>query len=280
MRTFLRNIWDWLTGRRRPLGFTAATATDRGLVRAENQDAFACAEAAGFFCVADGMGGGEGGALASRWTCDALAAVWADTEGQPLAARETRLGEALQSVNGRIRAHARQQGYRVMGTTVAALLRAPEEGARARIFHVGDTRIYRLRHGRLDALTRDHTVGSELGAAMATARLDQAKALQARSNPLTHVLTRAVGTELRARPEWKTVDLQRGDRFLICSDGVHDMLSDADLAALLKGASSPRVAVARIEASVRHAGAGDNYTLVCADAVCRSRPARTRLAKT
>ena len=219
----------------------AATATDRGLVRAENQDAFVCAEAAGFFCVADGMGGGEGGALASRWTCDALAAVWADTEGQPLAARETRLGEALQSVNGRIRAHARQQGYRVMGTTVAALLRAPEEGARARIFHVGDTRIYRLRHGRL----------------------------QARSNPLTHVLTRAVGTELRARPDWKTVDLQRGDRFLICSDGVHDMLSDADLAVLLKGASSPRVAVARIEASVRHAGAGDNYTLVCADAVCR-----------
>lgn len=265
----MRNILDCLTGRRRPLGFVAATATDRGLVRAENQDAFVCAEAAGFFCVADGMGGGEGGALASRWTCDALAEVWANTEGQPLAARETRLGEALQSVNGRIRAHARQHGYRVMGTTVAGLLHVGAEGARARIFHVGDTRIYRFRHGRLDALTRDHTVGNELGAAMATASFDQAKALQARSNPLTHILTRAVGTELRARPDWKTVDLQRGDRFLLCSDGVHDMLSDAELAAILKKASSPRAAVARIEAAVRRAGAGDNYTLVCADAVRR-----------
>lgn len=269
MRNVLPDVWARLTGRSRPLGFDAATATDRGLVRAENQDAFVCAAEAGFLCVADGMGGGEGGALASRWTCDALAEAWADTEGQPLAARETRLGEALQSVNGRIRAHARRQGFRAMGTTVAALLHAPEEGARARIFHVGDTRIYRFRHGRLDALTRDHTVGSELGAAMAVARLDQAKALQARSNPLTHVLTRAVGTELRARPEWKTVDLQRGDRLLICSDGVHDMLSDAEIAAFLKGASSPRAAVARIEAGVRRAGAGDNYTLVCADVVRR-----------
>ncbi len=269
MRTFLRDIQDRLAGRRRPLGFTAAAATDRGLVRAENQDAFVCAEAAGFFCVADGMGGGEGGALASRWTCDALAEAWADTEGRPPAARETRLGEALQAVNGRIRAHARQHGYRMMGTTVAGLLHLGAEGARARIFHIGDTRIYRLRHGRLDALTRDHTVGCELGAAMAAASFDQAKALQARSNPLTHILTRAVGTELRARPEWKTVDLQRGDRFLICSDGVHDMLQDADIAAILKGASSPRAAAARIEAAVRRAGAGDNYTLVCADAVCR-----------
>ena len=261
MTAFLRGWWERLAGRRPPTGFAAAAATDRGLVRTENQDAFVCAEAAGFFCVADGMGGGEGGALASRWTCDALAAAWAETEGRPPAAREARLAAALEDANGRIRAYARQRGYRIMGTTAAALLHAPADGARARIFHVGDTRVYRLRRGRLDALTRDHTVGSELG----TAAVDpaQAQALQARSNPLTHILTRAVGTERRVRPEWKTVDVQRGDRFLLCSDGVHDMVSDDEIAADLKASAAPGAALARLAARVRRAGAGDNYTLVC-----------------
>lgn len=250
------------------LGFAAAAATDRGLVRADNQDAFACRPEMGFLCVADGMGGGDGGAAASAWTCAALEKAWEATRGQPFAAREARVGEALQEVNGRIRAYADEKGYRMMGTTVAALLHdAAGDGARARICHVGDSRIYRLRRGRLDALTRDHTVGSELGTALSSSDSAQADALRARSNPLTHILTRAVGTERRARPAWKTVDVQRGDRLLLCSDGVHDMVSDAEIAALLKGGFSPQAAVARLEAAVRRAGAGDNYTLVCADVV-------------
>ncbi len=252
-----------------PLRFIAAATTDKGLVRADNQDAFVHLPETGFLCVSDGMGGGDGGALASQWTCAALAEVWENSKDILSAERESKMEAALQEVNGRIRAYAKEQGYKVMGTTVAALLQTQTESLRVRVFHVGDTRIYRFRHGRLDPLTRDHTVGNELGSAMSLTSADQAKQLKARSNPLTHILTRAVGTEMRVRPEWKTVDVQREDRFLICSDGVHDMLSDAEIAAILKASVTPRIAVARIETAVRKAGAGDNYTILCAYAVAR-----------
>lgn len=264
MFDFLLDLWGRLTGRRRRLGFSAAATTDRGLVRDDNQDSFVCAPEEGLLCVADGMGGGEGGALASQWTCTALQEAWMSTKGRPLEAREPQVLEALQSVNGRSRSYAKSKGFKVMGTTAAAILHECVDGFRARIFHVGDSRIYRYRLGRLDVLTRDHTVGNELGSSMSAASAAQAKSLQARSNPLTHILTRAVGTELRTRPDWRTVDIQKDDRFLLCSDGVHDMLSDAEIAEILKDSSSPGVAVARIEAAVRKAGAGDNYTIVCA----------------
>ncbi len=266
----LRILLDRLLGREmRPLRFIAAVTTDKGLVRADNQDSFVHQPETGFLCVADGMGGGDGGALASQWACATLAETWENSKDVLPAERESQMEAALQEVNGRIRAHAKEQGYKVMGTTVAALLQTQAESFRARIFHIGDSRVYRFRHGRLDPLTRDHTVGNELGTAMAVTSTDQARQLKARSNPLTHILTRAVGTEMRARPEWRTVDVQRGDRFLICSDGVHDMLSDAEIALILKASATPRIAAARIEAAVRKAGAGDNYTILCAYAVAR-----------
>ena len=267
---FLQDLADRLLGRgRRPLALSACARTDRGLVREDNQDFFACEPAEGFLCVADGMGGGEGGALASQWCCDALEAACSETHGQSLEAREGAVAEALQQANARIRAFAQQNGYKTMGTTAVAFLLEPETGFRARAFHVGDSRLYRFRNGRLDLPTRDHTVGNELGRAMASSASDQARNLQARSNPLTHILTRAVGTELRARPEWRTVDVLRGDRYLLCSDGVHDMLDDKAIGAVLREAGSPASAVARLEAAVREAGAGDNYTILVAFATTR-----------
>ena len=267
---FLRDLVDRMLGRgRRPLTLSACARTDRGLVREDNQDAFACEPVDGFLCVADGMGGGEGGALASQWCCEALASASAATRGQALETREGAVDAALQDANGRIRDFAREKGYKTMGTTAVAFLLEPGEGFRARVLHVGDSRLYRFRNGRLDLLTRDHTVGNELGRAMASSGSDQARNLQARSNPLTHILTRAVGTELRARPEWRTVDVLRGDRFLLCSDGVHDMLDDKAVGAVLREAGSPASAVARLEAAVREAGAGDNYTILVAFATTR-----------
>ena len=266
----LRDFLDRALGRgRRPLELVSAATTDRGLVREENQDAFVHVAADGFLCVADGMGGGEGGALASQWCCEALGAASAATRGRPLETREDAVDAALQQVNGRIRAYARENGYRTMGTTVVAFLLEPKEGFRARALHVGDSRLYRFRNGRLDLLTRDHTVGNELGRAMSSNSADQARSLQARSNPLTHILTRAVGTELRARPEWRTVDVQRGDRLLLCSDGVHDMLDDAAIGALLRDAKSPQAVVSQVETAVRQAGAGDNYTILSAFVVTK-----------
>lgn len=270
IRNFFEDAFDRLFGRaRRPLALVATATTDRGLVRADNQDSFCSLPESGLLAVADGMGGGDGGALASQWTCEALAAAARTCAAEPLAAREARAETALQEVNERIRVFARENGYKSMGTTVVLLLLDLENGFCARICHIGDSRLYRFRNGRLDLLTRDHTVGNELGSAMSAGSAERARALQARSNPLTHILTRAVGTLIRARSEWKTVDVQRGDRFLLCSDGVHDMLDDASIGALLKASTSPRDAVARLADAVRVAGAGDNYTILCAWAVTR-----------
>ena len=273
MNRFIQQILAFLhlkKSRPRRIVFATFSTTDRGLVRADNQDHFLCASDRMLFCVADGMGGGADGSLASEWACQAIDAA-VKAEENDLASREQAIATALTEVNTRIRAYAKEHGYKTMGTTVVGLVSEPVSGVLARIFHVGDSRAYRYRYGRLDALTRDHTVGNELGQAMAGSinGADQARVLQARSNPLTHILTRAVGTELRVRPEWKSIDVQRGDRFLFCSDGVHDMLDDAEIAQILSQASTPRVAVARLEAAVRKAGAQDNYSILCAYATSR-----------
>lgn len=240
------------------LFFTAACVSDVGLVRKENQDSFICRPDDGFFCVADGMGGGSDGALASRWTCETLCGV---SMPQPsVDACKRALGEALQMANERIRAHSRSMNFKMMGTTVAILhlnSGKPEVGL---VCHAGDSRVYRLREGRLDALTSDHTVGNAMS--RNTFSAEQARALASRRNPLAHVLTRSVGTELRVNPEWKRIRAFPGDRYLLCSDGVHDVLADDFLRRAL-AKPTPEKAAAKIAEAVRRRGATDNYTIVC-----------------
>ena len=244
--------------------FASATVSDRGFVRRANEDAFLDRPDDGFYCVSDGMGGGSGGALASRWICDSFAGVMDAEKGSAFEIKQFALVKDIQRVNDRIRAYARENGYRMMGATIALMLVDHANPTRALICHAGDSRIYRLRAGELNLLTRDHTVGNELGRALSENAAARAADLQSRRNPLTHILTRAIGKELRARPDLAETEVKRGDRFLLCSDGVHDMLEDVEIAALLKDASNPAAAIAHLSAAVRNAGAADNFTMVCA----------------
>ena len=258
-------MFDWFgKNERKPtFPFAAATVTDRGFVRKANEDSFLERAEDGFFCVSDGMGGGACGALASRWICETFDAVIDAEQGSAFEIKQFALVRELQKVNDRIRQYAREHGYRMMGATIALMLVDDADPARALLCHAGDSRIYRLRAGELTLMTRDHTVGNELGRALSENAAGRAADLQNRRNPLTHILTRAIGTELRARPDLTEIEVKRGDRYLLCSDGVHDMLDDAEIQPLLKSAASPAVAVKSLEASVRKAGAGDNYTMVC-----------------
>ena len=243
--------------------FATATVTDRGFVRRANEDSLLARPEDGFFCVSDGMGGGSGGALASRWICEAFAGVMDAEIGSAFEIKQFALVREIQRVNDRIRAYAKENGYRMMGATLALLLVDHATPERALVCHAGDSRIYRLRDGELKQLTRDHTVGNELGRALSENNSVRAADLQSRRNPLTHILTRAIGTELRARPDLAEIDVKRDDRFLLCSDGVHDMLDDPEIAAILKAASSPSAAITRLTAAVRNAGAADNFTMIC-----------------
>ena len=244
--------------------FATATVTDRGFVRRANEDFFLDRPEDGFFCVSDGMGGGDGGALASRWICEAFASVMDAEKDSAYEIKQFALVKEIQRVNDRIRAYAKNNGYRMMGATLALLLVDHANPTRALVCHAGDSRIYRLRAGELKQLTRDHTVGNELGRAPSESAAARAADLQSRRNPLTHILTRAIGTELRARPDMAEIDVRRGDRFLLCSDGVHDMLEDVEIAPLLKDASDPAAAITHLSAAVRNAGAADNFTMLCA----------------
>lgn len=245
--------------------FEAAAVSDRGLSRPDNQDSFLMRARSFFFAVADGMGGGQGGALASAWICEEFAKRLDAPGGTPFRMRVAQTDAALQEANARVREYAAAKGYKSMGSTAAALLADLERPHRAVIAHVGDSRIYRWRKGRGQLLTRDHTVGSEIGRALANA--SQAKSVQSRRNPLTHILTRAVGIGFKVRAEWKKIDVRAGDRFLLCTDGVHDVLSDGQIASLMGRAKTPAQAVESVAEKVVAAGAPDNYTIVCAFAV-------------
>lgn len=259
--------FDWLKKAFSPspasLGFAVRAVSACGLVRKENQDSVLSMPARGFFAVADGMGGGACGALASAWVKEALvdnAAEFA-AEGIGFEERAARLDLRLQEVNARIRDYCRENGFQSMGSTLALLLFDPLDRTQAMFMYVGDSRVYRLREGDLECLTQDHTVGGELSHHANSRR--EAAELASRRNPLTHILTRAIGTEFKVRPEWRALDVRRGDRYLICTDGVHDVLSDEELAAVLGHRGQPADWVAKLEEKVLAAGAGDNYSMIC-----------------
>ena len=244
-----------------PLRFDVAAASDRGLVRADNQDSYLMRPGEFFLAVADGMGGGADGALASAWICEEFTKL---LELPPVSFRErlTKAGAALAAANTRIRAYMKERGIKMMGSTAALLMADPLRTARGAIAHVGDSRIYRWRKGVGTLLTRDHTVGDELGRALVNGA--RAEDLKSRKNPLSHILTRAVGTGFRVRPDGRKVDFRAGDRYLLCTDGVHDVLSTTQVSKLLGRAKTPADAVKAFARDVIAGGAPDNYTLICA----------------
>lgn len=252
-------LFDWTT--KRELRFNVATVSDRGLVRSENQDSFFADSEHGVFGVADGMGGGEGGALASAWVCEGLSIAAETFVGVTAAERYTVIDDVLQRTNKRIRAYAQDKGFRMMGATVALAAFDVATGE-MQLVHAGDSRIYRMRRKQLEQLTRDHTVGDELSRMVPGEGPRGGRDFRSRRNPLTHILTRAVGTELNVRPDRRELPFQRGDRYLLCTDGVHDMLSDAEIADLMVSRGSLDALVPRFVQAIRAAGAVDNFTLV------------------
>ena len=106
-------------------------------------------------------------------------------------------------------------------------------------------------------------MGGELGRKLPSYRDFRGVPLESRRNPLSHILTRAVGVQYRVNADWRLIDLQAGDRCLLCSDGVHDMLEDARIGAALAASDDPVDAVTRLAGEVMKSGAGDNFTMLC-----------------
>ena len=236
---------------------SGAALTDVGLVRARNEDDYLLKPEAGFFAVADGMGGHAAGHVASALCVETLSDVISAREvgGEaPVAA----LPKAIRAANARIRnAAAADIMLTGMGTTVAALWLQDD---RVLIAHVGDSRIYRLRAGRLARLTLDHSL---VGAAVRRGAMSQ---IEADALGPCHVLTQALGTRARVEVEQMEIGVMPGDQFLLCSDGISDLVSDREIEAIMDRYDTPAGAVRALAVEALRAGGRDNLTAVIVQA--------------
>lgn len=229
------------------LRYVSAGVTHVGNVRPSNQDCLAQRDEAGLWVVADGMGGYRQGDVASRMVCRALLEM---PIGAVLEETVERIGVRLQEVNLRLfRASTRLVNPIMSGTTVVAFV---AHGPKCAVVWAGDSRLYRLRDGVLTQLTVDHTVAAELN-------------MQGIASEADHAITRAVGGDRVLLPDCRCGEVQRGDRYLLCSDGLTHELDDGRIAALLAHGSCAEAAQALIAATLA-AGAHDNVTVVIIDA--------------
>jgi PPM family protein phosphatase len=223
-----------------------AFRSDTGRQRNANEDSFFVR--APIFVVADGMGGAQAGEVASRAAAEAFDIDLPD--GSP----ERVLRETIVTANRNIHQLARNDPSRAgMGTTLTAAI-VDAQAEEVAIGHVGDSRAYRLRGGRLEQLTRDHSLVEEMR------RKGQLTDAQAEDHPQRSIITRALGPEPEVEPDVQTVAAAPGDVFLICSDGLTTMLGEDQIAKLLATATSMDAAVRALVDEANRAGGRDNIT--------------------
>lgn len=227
--------------------------------RGNNEDAICAAPELGLFVVADGMGGYEGGEVASALTVEAIHELVRRTAGDADVTWPYKIDPALTVGENELMVAARLAGDRIaarrtgelreMGSTVAAVLITREHAV---IAHVGDSRVYRLRGGALAQLTVDHSLVAQLIAAGTPPE-------EAERSPWRHVVTRALGTA-SADPEVQREPARRGDVYLLCSDGLSEVLAVAEIAALL--ALPPEQACRGLVNAAYEAGSRDNISAI------------------
>lgn len=234
-----------------------AGSSDVGLLRSRNEDALWIDTARGYLLLADGMGGYRGGdvaaALAVSHVLNRLQRV---DEAGDVADCVDALSEGIDEANTAIRsvAAANEELWGMGATVVAAIVNAQ----RIVHAHVGDSRLYRLRDACLEQLTHDHTLLQEqIAAGLVDAKV-------ARMLPYRGLLTRGLGVTDEVRPDIGIHELKDGDRFLLCSDGLTDMLDDIQIAAVLGGDGGPADVAQRLIDMANDCGGRDNVSVIVA----------------
>ena len=245
-------------------------ATDPGRVRAGNEDRFVADGDLGFFAVVDGMGGHAGGELASATIAEAATAFIRETAGDSDKTWPVSLDPALSGLANRLRAAihsanralaARAQGNVALeggGATLTAALLGDHTLA---VSNVGDCRAYLLRGDRLSQITRDHSVVAE----QVEQGLIDAEA--ARTHPLRHIVTRAVSGQAEIAVDILEMAVVAGDRLLLCSDGIHGVLTDDKIATLFSNGRSLNEICRALIDGANARGGPDNATTVVVEMV-------------
>jgi serine/threonine protein phosphatase PrpC len=227
--------------------FRVGARTDVGRVREGNEDSYMVHEP--LFAVADGMGGHQGGEVASRLALETLKRVAESPDAE--------LADVVREANRVVfRKAAQDPGLAGMGTTLTAVL-AGDGGLL--LAHVGDSRAYLVRDGRMKQLTKDHTVVQRL---VDEGRLTQ---IEASMHPQRSILTNALGVDEEIRVDEEILEVRPGDRLLLCSDGLTGMIDDDRISDLLGANRDPQAACDALVDAANEAGGQDNVTAVVID---------------
>jgi serine/threonine protein phosphatase PrpC len=238
--------------------YTAAALTDRGRKRPSNEDAFGFSVEHGVYVVCDGMGGAAAGEIASSIAVDEVLrhlTARREEEGALPQLAEKAVCAANEAIYSRAQRNQRLNG---MGTTLVALV---VEERRAWVFNVGDSRCYRLREGRIEQVTLDHSLVEEQ---VRMGRMSHSEALR---SPLRNVITRALGTQNCVTPDCFEFQAESGDLFMLCSDGLTRELTDSAIESILGSSLPLQDRCARLIESAKKAGGHDNITCVLVQAV-------------
>jgi serine/threonine protein phosphatase PrpC len=238
-----------------------AAATHRGRLRLHNEDCVAADAALGFAVLADGMGGHNAGEVASRMAVDVITsgiqAVVKKAALHPGVSTESLIANHISQANERIYEAGQARGeYSGMGTTVVVALWHDRSVS---VGHVGDSRMYRLRARELKQLTHDHSLAQE------HVDLGLLSTEQARTAPIRSVLTRTVGNGSHVTAELNTFPVVADDLYLLCSDGLTDMLTDEQISeALISFGTTIQNAADQLIAQANHHGGVDNVSVILA----------------
>lgn len=232
--------------------------SDIGLSRLNNEDVWAQMPREQFFVLADGMGGHQAGEVAANETvvflCNQIKKIYSSALSTDM--WMTLLKDKIENANSWIYELAsKDDELQGMGTTLCACLFLEREMIYA---HVGDSRIYRVRKGKIAPLTEDHSLRAEM---IAQGKLEPHESLHF---PRKNIITRAIGTQRTVNPEIDVIDVQKGDLFLLCSDGLTDKLTDEQMVSIIQSASSLEEAGKELIQAAKRAGSEDNITLLLA----------------
>jgi protein phosphatase len=242
-------------------GLRAEALSDVGLVREINQDSYLVDLLHGLFIVSDGMGGKAAGETASRAVVTILPKMLEPhLTGLASASRrvvELTLREGIVQFSQLLRQQAADQpGMKGMGATLALVWLREEQ---AHLAHMGDSRIYRLRHDKLSQLTEDHSVIALL------LKHGEITPAEVPDHPARGQLSRYIGMEGEVFPHVQTIKARRGERFLLCSDGLWGMCPEQQIAQLLLANPEPAAACRSLVEAANQAGGRDNITVLVFD---------------
>ena len=229
--------------------------SEKGCIRKNNEDSFLVLQGEGLYAVADGMGGHRAGEVASSTALHVLEKEVLKLVGLEGQALEDGLSRSFRQANQVIYESSTSDPENAgMGTTLTVLL---VRSTAVAIAHVGDSRAYLWRDERLTSLTIDHSLVGEL------VRLGEISLEDAEKHPQRHVLMRAVGADPEVEVDCRSISLQTGDVFLLCTDGFSNLISDQELAQEFLEPDSWEERFERLRQLTLERGAPDNFTALC-----------------